>query len=106
MPRREVIVEREAPVVRRSNGTAVALGVLGVVVLLLLLWFVLLGGPRSNVGGTRTEDRNAPAETSENPAEGETGEQQEVTGEGSVNIDPGTGEAEVSGEGRVTESNP
>jgi hypothetical protein len=88
MPYREVIVEREAPLVRRSNGTAVALGVLGAVVLLLLLWFVLMGGPRANVGGTRTEDRNAPAETSDKSTEEQSGEQSKVGGEGSVNIDP------------------
>jgi hypothetical protein len=100
-----VIVEREARVGRRSNGTAIALGVLGVVVLFLVLWFLLLDRPATNIGGTRTDDRDAPGETSNESTETESGDQTDVKGEGTLNVETDAGEAEVSGEGSATGSN-
>ena len=87
MPYREVVVEREAPVVR-DNSSALIIGVLAVLTVALLIWLFLLGGTTGrvteNVGPREVPAETAPESTQQQPpAQSTQSESDETKSEGS-----------------------
>ena len=110
MPYREVVVEREAPLVRDKSSTLI-IGVLAVLTVALLIWLFLLGGTTGRV--TDVGPRNVPADTApestqqQAPAQSTQTESDDTKAKGSgassVQTDSG---AEAGGNQTVTQSVP